>query len=41
MQSTLGKFFKPVSGQASRLELHDFLFEKERADQILKSQGGK
>ncbi len=34
MQSTLGKFFKPAAGQASRLEMHDFLFEKERADEV-------
>jgi len=34
MQSTLGKFFKPVSGKESRLEMHDFLFEKERADDL-------
>ncbi len=33
MQSTMGKFFKPLAGKTSRLELHDFLFEKERADE--------
>ncbi len=32
MQSTLGKFFKPANKE-SRLEMHDFLFEKERADE--------
>jgi hypothetical protein len=34
MQATLGKFFKPMAGKESRLEMHDFLFEKERADEV-------
>lgn len=34
MQATLGKFFKPIAGKESRMEMHDFLFEKERADEL-------